>query len=122
MFKKLVKVMVFVLSVLTVYTVGEYLEEFMLSVRNDHNHFLFALVGVIVVAVVLCPFFTKLEDWTSYFSMWFLKTGKNVTGKKIGMFLAFFMGFTVIYYFLFRLWYDYDPWLRFLEIMAANFH
>jgi len=59
-----------------------------------------------VIVVIFYPLFTKMEEWVKKISTRFIRTGKSVAGKYLGLFLAFFVAMLILFYFYAKMWYN----------------
>ncbi|MGE5421482.1 MAG: hypothetical protein ACM3UT_14945, partial [Chloroflexota bacterium] len=68
----------------------------------------FTFFGMGIIVIVFYPLFTKMEEWVKMISTRFIKTGKNVGGKYLGLFLAFLAAMLLLFYFYAKMWYKID--------------
>ena len=61
---------------------------------------------MLIITVIFYPLFTKLEGWLQKLSRKFLKAGKSLAGRTIGLILVFLAGFIVLTYFYTDMWYS----------------
>jgi hypothetical protein len=66
----------------------------------------FTLIGMGVIVLVFYPLFTKMQEWVKNISARFMRTGKSVGGKYVGLFLAFFVAMLILFYFYAKMWYN----------------
>lgn len=77
----------------------------------------FTFIGMGVIVLIFYPLFTKLEEWVKKISTKFIKTGKSVGGKYIGLFSAFLIAIIVLFYFYAKMWYNID----FINVLFSVF-
>jgi hypothetical protein len=101
------------LTLLTANLVTNAINDYMVSYKYQVKPVTFTLIGMAIIIVVFYPLFMKLEDWLKYFSSKFVKTGKSIGGKYLGLFFTFVGGLLVLFYFYGKVWYHID----FLQVL-----
>jgi hypothetical protein len=84
--------------------IGDYLVSYKFQARP----ITFTLVAMGIITVIFYPLFMRLESWVENFSRKILKGGKSLTGKYLGLFLAFFGSLVILTYFYAKSWYHID--------------
>lgn len=84
------------------------LSDYLITYKNHIKPVTFTFLGMGVTVLVFYPLFTKLEEWVKRFSMKFIKSGKGVAGKYLGMLLAFLAALVVLCWFYGKMWYHLD--------------
>lgn len=105
-YRKFLKFLVFLLSILTANLVTTIIDDYMMSYKGEFSPVVFTWLGMAVVVAIYYPLFSKIDVWATKFSDSFVKAGKKMTGKKTGAIVAFFVGLLVLYYFYGTLWFD----------------
>lgn len=108
MYKFLFRFFVITITILTANLLTTALGDYLVTYRNHIRPVVFTFVGMIIIVVVFYPLFTKMEEWVKKISTKFIKTGKSVAGKYLGLFLAFIIAMLVLFYFYGRMWYKID--------------
>jgi hypothetical protein len=80
----------------------------MVTYKYEVKPVTFTFIGMAVIIVVFYPLFMKLEDWLKYFSSKFVKTGKSIGGKYLGLFVTFLGGLLILFFFYGKIWYHID--------------
>lgn len=108
MYRFLFRFVVASLTLLTANLITNAINDYMVSYKNHMKPVSFTLIGMAIIIVVFYPLFIKLEDWLKYFSSKFVKTGKSIGGKYLGLFFTFLGGFLILLYFYGKVWYHID--------------
>ena len=116
--KKLISLMVFVISILLFELISSWLSGYLLHLRAFTSPYRATLIGMGAVAFVLFPAYKWLDQYVQRFAKKFLVAGKNVTGRSTGMLLAFAFSMFVLYLLYLKLWFDI-PYTLALKKMAA---
>jgi len=96
------------LTILTANLLTTAIGNYMVSYKNSFKPLTFTLIGMGIIVIIFYPLFLKLEDWVTGISVKFIKKGKSMGGKYLGLFLAFFLGMIVLMYFYAKMWYHID--------------
>lgn len=113
--RRALKFMILLISLLTANLLTIYIDSFFLSYKKEFNKHTFTILGMIVVALIYYPLFSKIDRWTNKFSASFLKIGQKLYGKKTGIYLIFIIAIAILYYLYGKLWFDvnmYDVLIR----------
>lgn len=113
MYKFLFRFFVITITILTANLLTTALADNLVTYKNHIRPVSFTFLGMAVTVVVFYPLFTKMEEWVKKISMKFIKTGKSVAGKYLGLFLAFLVAMLVLFYFYAKMWYN----INFLKIL-----
>jgi len=108
MYKFLFRFFVTSLTILTASLLTTAISDYMVSYKNSFKPLTFTLIGMGIIVVIFYPLFIKLEDWVTSISVKFIKKGKSMGGKYLGLFLTFFIGMIVLMYFYAKMWYHID--------------
>lgn len=108
MYKFLFRFFVITITILTANLLTTALGDYLVTYRNHIRPVVFTFIGMIIIVVVFYPLFTKMEEWVKRISTKFIKTGKSVAGKYLGLFLAFIIAMLILFYFYARMWYKID--------------
>lgn len=113
MYKFLFRFFVITITILTANLLTTALADYLVTYKNHIRPVTFTLLGMGITVIVFYPLFTKMEEWVKRISTKFIKTGKSVAGKYLGLFLAFLIAMLVLFYFYAKMWYD----INFLRIL-----
>src|SRR5512138_962605 len=105
MYRYFFRFTVMTLSILTANLLTNGLSNYLVSYKNQYKPFIFTLIGMTVTVVVFYPLFIKLETWVKNISVRAVKSGKSIAGKYLGLFITFFAGLLILFYFYARMWY-----------------
>ena len=108
MYRRLFKIAVMTITILTANLVTSALSDYMVSYRMHFKPITFTLIGMAIITIVFYPLFTKLEDWINVISSKVVKTGKSFAGKYVGLLFTFLLCFAVLFYFYAKIWYNID--------------
>jgi hypothetical protein len=108
MYKYLFRFVVTTLTILTANLLTSAISDYMVTYKYSSKPVTFTFTGMLVIVVVFYPLFIKLEDWITDISVKFIKSGRSLAGRYLGMFLAFFTGMVILFYFYARMWYHVD--------------
>lgn len=105
--KKLIGVLVLVLSILIFELLSSTLSGYILSMKGfTSSPYKATLIGMGVVLFVLFPAYKWMDGLVQKLAIRFLKAGKNITGTYVGMACAFLLIFFTIYLLYLRMWFD----------------
>jgi len=116
MYRFFFRFVVTTLTILTANLLTAAVSDYMTSYRNHVKPVIFTLIGMAIIVVVFYPLFLKLEDWLKIISKKVIKSGNSLAGKYLGLSLTFLGGFTILFYFYARMWYNLD----FLKILFSG--
>jgi hypothetical protein len=98
MYKYFFRFVVTTLTILTANLITNGISDYMVTYRYSTKP----------IGFTFYPLFIKLEDWVTDISVKFIKSGRSLAGKYLGLFLTFSGGMLVLFYFYARLWYHID--------------
>ncbi len=113
--KKTIKFMTLFITILIVNLIEEKFETFLSDTAHHHNPYIFTIIGMCLLFISIYFLFVKMDDIVNFFIEKFLKAGKNIIGKKVGIFIVFFIILMVVYCFYANLWYDINIWLKIIS-------
>lgn len=108
MYRFLFRFVVTTLTILTATLLTSAISDYMVTYRYSTKPVIFTFIGMLVIVVVFYPLFMKLEEWITSISVKFIKSGRSLAGKYLGLTLAFFGGMLILFYFYARMWYHID--------------
>jgi hypothetical protein len=108
MYKYFFRFVVTTLTILTANLITNGISDYMVTYRYSTKPIGFTFIGMMIIVVVFYPLFIKLEDWVTDISVKFIKSGRSLAGKYLGLFLTFSGGMLVLFYFYARMWYHID--------------
>jgi hypothetical protein len=108
MYKYLFRFIVTTLTILTANLITNAISNYMVTYRYSTRPIAFTFIGMMIIVVVFYPLFIRLEDWISGISVRFVKSGRSLAGKYLGLSLTFAGGILILFYFYVRMWYHID--------------
>ena len=108
MYRYFFRFVVATLTILTANLLTTAISNYMTTYRNHVKPLTFTLIAMAIIVVVFYPLFIKMEDWLKNLSVRFIRTGKSVGGKYVGLFITFLGGLMVLMYFYAKMWYHID--------------
>ncbi len=96
------------LTILTANLITTKISDYMVSYKYSTRPLAFTFIGMAIIVVVFYPLFMKLEEWVSALSVKFVKSGRSLSGKYLGLLLTFLLGILVLFYFYAKMWYHID--------------
>ncbi|MCC6683797.1 MAG: hypothetical protein IT247_01875 [Bacteroidia bacterium] len=105
--KKLISMLVFVLSILIFELLSSKLSEYILGIKRfAQSPYKATLVGMAVIVFVLFPAYKWMDSAVQRFTKKFLTAGKNIAGTYISIFLMFFLCFSVLFLLYLKMWFS----------------
>jgi len=95
-------------TILTANLLTNALSNYFVTFKNHARPLTFTIIGMGVIVIIFYPLFAKLEEWVKSLSMKFIKKGKSMAGKYLGLVLAFLVSLIVLSYFYTKMWYHID--------------
>ncbi len=111
--------MVLLVSLLIANLVATHIDNFVLTYKKDYNPAIFTWIGMAVVVVIYYPLFSHIDKWSGIVANRFLNAGKIFFGKKLGIFIAFFLAVFVLYYLYGKLWFNYNVLRSLVNIISG---
>jgi hypothetical protein len=108
MYKYLFRFVVTTLTILTANLLTSAISDYMVTYRYSTKPVSFTFIGMLIIVVVFYPLFLRLEGWITDVSVKFIKSGRSLAGKYLGVVLTFFTGILILFYFYARMWYHID--------------
>ena len=108
MYKYFFRFVVTTLTILTANLITNGISDYMVIYKYSTKPVGFTFIGMMIIVVVFYPLFIKLEDWISDISVRFIKSGRSLAGKYLGLLAAFSGGMLALFYFYARMWYHID--------------
>jgi len=108
MYRYFFRFVVATLTILTANLLTTAISNYMTTYRNHVKPLTFTLIAMAIIVVVFYPLFIKMEDWLKSLSVRFIRTGKSVGGKYVGLFITFLGGLVILMYFYAKMWYHID--------------
>lgn len=108
MYKYLFRFVVTTLTILTANLLTSAMSDYMVTYRYSTKPVGFTFLGMMIIVLVFYPLFMKLEDWITGISVKFIKSGRSLAGKYLGLCLTFLGGMLILFYFYSRMWYHID--------------
>ncbi|NJO89917.1 MAG: hypothetical protein HC831_13940 [Chloroflexia bacterium] len=116
--KKLIKFVVFVITILTANLLGDYAGDFLTSFKNDYKPLTFTLIAMVVIVIIFYPLFDSLEEWVTKFSNKIVKEGAKNFGPNLAIFMIFLVSMIVLIFFYARQYYEINI---FRHLFRGNF-
>ncbi len=114
MYRFIFRFFVITLTILTANLITTALSDYMITYKHHVKPITFTFIGMGIIVVIFYPLFTKMEEWVKRFSVKFIKSGKGVAGKYLGILLTFIIALLVMFYFYAKMWYHID----FLKVLV----
>lgn len=108
MYRYLFRIFVITLTILTANLLTTALSDYLITYRNHVRPATFTFIAMGIIVIVFYPLFTMLEEWVKKISVKFIKSGKGVAGKYLGIFFTFVAAMLVLFYFYGKMWYHID--------------
>jgi len=106
--QKLFKFFVFSISILLVNLLTTFISDYFMQFKNSTDALRFTAIGMGVVVLVFYPAFNYINGIVEKFTVRFLKKGKNLFGRTLGVYLAFAIMLFILYYIYARIWFHVD--------------
>ena len=106
--RRLFKALAFVLAILSANLLTNWLDDYLVGYRGQYDPVLFTLGAMGIVVVVFTPLFAWLDAGAERMAQAFLRTGKRVAGRFLGMLLAFLIAFYGLFWLYGRWWLQRD--------------
>lgn len=116
MYRYIFRFFVITITILTANLLTTAISEYMITYKHHVKPVTFTFIAMGIIVIVFYPLFMKMEEWTKKFSMKFIKSGKGVAGKYLGIFLTFIVALLVLFYFYSKMWYHID----FLKVLLRG--
>ena len=111
--KRLMKFVIFTITILTAELIAEKAGDFLTSFKDQYKPLTFTLAAMAITVAIFYPLFTYLEKWVEKFSKRILKEGKNYIGPNMALIMFFFVSLGVLTFLYVKQWYGINI-LRFL--------
>ncbi|HNT26957.1 MAG TPA: hypothetical protein PKH10_02145 [bacterium] len=112
------KFLLMILSVLCANLLSGALSSLVLAkVRGSYSMAIATAVGMLVLVAVLYPLYRYLNSWATALSQFFLRTGKKMFGRILGLLLVFLALLALLYYGYARLWFGVNIY----AVLFGNF-
>jgi len=105
MYRKLFNFAATLITLLTANLLTTFITDKLISFKWEVKPLRFTLFSMAIIAVVFYPLFMWLHQWVDRFSRRFVKAGRSVAGRYMGLFLMFIAGFFILMCFYAHLWY-----------------
>jgi len=103
--KRLIKFVVFTITILTANLLSDYAGDFLTSYKYQYKPLTFTLIAMGVITLIFYPLFEFLEKWVGIFSKRIVREGKNFVGPNLGLLLVFLISMTVLTFLYVKQWY-----------------
>lgn len=104
-FRRLFKVFTFVLAILSVNLLSNYIDTYLTGYRSHYNPVQFTLIGMAVILLIFYPLFAYLDKLVESVAEDFLRIGKSMIGRKTGLIFAFLAAFYGLFYLYSVMWF-----------------
>lgn len=106
--QKIFKFFVFSITILLVNLLTTFISDYFLQFKNGTDALRFTAIGMGVIVLVFYPAFNYINGIVEKVTARFLKKGKNLFGRTIGVYLAFAIMLFILYYIYARIWFHVD--------------
>lgn len=108
MYRFLFRFVVATLTILTANLVTTAISDYMVSYKYTARPVVFTFAAMGIIVLIFYPLFMKLEEWVTGISVKFVKSGKSMAGKYLGLLITFITGILILAYFYAKMWYHID--------------
>ncbi len=105
MYRRLFNFSATILTLLTANLLTTWITDKLISYKWEIRPLRFTLISMGIIAVIFYPLFMWLEGWVDQFSRRFVKAGKGLAGKYVGLILMFIAGLFILMCFYAHMWY-----------------
>jgi len=106
--QKLFKLFVFSITILLVNLLTTFISDYFMQFKNSTDALRFTAIGMCVIVLIFYPAFNYINGIVEKFTVRFLKKGKNLFGRTLGIYLAFAIMLFILYYIYARIWFHVD--------------
>jgi hypothetical protein len=106
MYQSIFKFVVTTLTILTANLLTTFLTNMLIIHKWYTKPIRFTLIAMLIITVIFYPLFARLEVWLNNLSRRFLKAGKTLAGRYLGLILMFLAGLLILTYFYADMWYS----------------
>ena len=96
------------ITILVAELLSDYLINQMLSFKKGYDPYLYTLAGMVILVVVYYPLMVWADKFLTRFSEKFLRVGKNIVGRRFGVFIMFAVAVGILFYIFMKEWYHVD--------------
>lgn len=114
-YRNFFRFMVLILGILFANLVTIWIDGFMLSYKWKYAPYISTWIGMGVVIVIYYPLFTRIDKWATKAGDRFLKAGKKIIGREIGVFFAFIAALLFLYYLYGLEWFNANVFSSFFK-------
>lgn len=97
MYKRLFKIMVLMISVLTVNLLTGYITDYIIHYKVDINPYKFTVIAMVGLVFILVPAYSYLNTRIEILIARTLLSGSNSFGKVLGLFISFSIIFGILF-------------------------
>jgi phosphotransferase system glucose/maltose/N-acetylglucosamine-specific IIC component len=108
MYRYLFRFFVISVTILTANLITTYISDYLITYKNHVKQVTFTFVAMGIIVLIFYPLFIRLQEWVKKLSMKLMKSGKNLAGRYVGLFLAFIAALLILFYFYAKMWYGID--------------
>ncbi|HEX2975019.1 MAG TPA: hypothetical protein VHO68_03705 [Bacteroidales bacterium] len=108
MYRYIFRFFVITLTILIANLLTTVISDYLITYRNHMRPATFTFIAMGIIVVIFYPLFTMLEEWVKKISVKFIKSGKGVAGKYLGILFTFVAAMLVLFYFYGKMWYHID--------------
>lgn len=105
MYRRLFNFSATMITLLTANLLTTFITDKMIGYKWEIKPLRFTLISMGIIAVIFYPLFVWLERWVDKFSRRFVKAGKGLAGKYLGLLLMFLAGLFILMCFYAHMWY-----------------
>lgn len=105
MYRKLFNFSAALITLLTANLITTWITDKLISYKWELKPLRFTLISMGIIAIVFYPLFLWLQNWVDRFSRRFVKAGKGLAGKYLGLVLMFIAGMFILMCFYAHMWY-----------------
>jgi hypothetical protein len=106
--QKIFKFLVLSITILLVNLFSTLVTDYFMQYKHTTDALRFTAIGMVVIVLVFYPAFNYISGIVEKITVRFLKKGKNIFGRFLGVYFAFAIVLFVLYYIYARIWFHVD--------------
>jgi uncharacterized protein YacL len=113
--------MVLMLGILFANLVTMWIDNYMLTYKQQFPPHTFTWIGMAVIVLIYYPLFTRIDKWATKASDKYMKVGKKVIGREIGAVVAFLAAMFGLFYLYGQQWFHTNVFSSFIKAIGNWF-
>ncbi|NVO10175.1 MAG: hypothetical protein HXX16_09465 [Bacteroidales bacterium] len=103
--RRIFNFLVICVTILLVNLLTTFITDYFMAYKNHTNYLKFTAIGMGAIVLVLYPAFEYINRLVEKFTTSFLKKGKNIFGRTLGVYIAFCIIIFILYCIYARIWF-----------------